>query len=87
MSAPSAGLLWVTGMANLILTAVGVAAGAAVIGLPLFLISAAGGMSQEMAVRILLYSAVVWAPVGAGAGLFVTSRLTRGVRRSEPGSN
>lgn len=78
---PRIGSMWALGVANLIFTAVGLLAVATLLGFPLFLGAAALGVTQESVVRLLAYSSPVWAPMGAGFGLFTAGRLVRGVRR------
>ena len=76
--------LWVLGAANLVFSAVGLAAAAAAVGFPLVLGAAAFGLPQEEALRWLAYSSPLWAPVGAGAGLAGAGALTKGLRRRVP---
>lgn len=54
---------------------------ATLLGFPLFIGAAALGVPQEDVARLLAYSSPIWAPVGAGFGLFTAARLVRGVRR------
>lgn len=78
---PNFGSMWTLGVANLVFTAVGLIAIATFLGFPPFLGAAALGVPQERVVRLLAYSSPVWAPLGAGFGLFTAGRLMRGVRR------
>jgi len=76
--------LWVMGAANLLFTIVGLSLAASMVGVPLFLAVAATGGAQETALEWLAYTAPLWAPVGAGAGLVTAGLLVRGVRRKPP---
>jgi hypothetical protein len=78
---PRFGSMWVLGIANLVFTAVGLLAVATLLGLPLFAGAAALGVPQEKVARLLAYSSPLWAPLGAGFGLFTAVRLMQGVRR------
>jgi hypothetical protein len=73
--------LWILGIANLVFSAVGMIAAATVIALPAYLIARGMGLSVDQAMKWVLYAAVLWAPIGSGAGLIVCGTLVRGIRR------
>jgi hypothetical protein len=78
---PNVGSMWALGVANLLFTAIGLIAVTTLLGFPLFLGAAVLSVPQETVVRALAYSSPVWAPIGAGFGLFTAVRLMQGVRR------
>ena len=81
---PDLRVLWWMGAAILIFCTVGVAGAGSIAALPLYL-AVFAGMSQETAFQIFLYSALLWAPVGAGMGTMGVTVLVRGLRRkSQP---
>jgi len=77
-------MLWLIGALLLVFCGVGLMAGATVIGLPLYMAVAMLGASQPVMVKIFCYSAVVWAPIGFGAGAAASAALLRGVGRRSP---
>jgi hypothetical protein len=77
-------ILWVIGALMLVFCGVGLVAAATVIGLPLYMAVAMLGVSQPTMVKVFVYSAIVWAPIGFGAGAAASSALLRGVRRESP---
>ena len=77
-------LLWLFGVANLVFSAVGLFAAAAIIGGPLVLGARILGASFDQSIQWLLYSAPLWAPLGSGAGIGTASALVRGIRRKPP---
>jgi hypothetical protein len=54
------------------------------VALPVLLGATAFGFSLDQAFKVLVYSAPLWAPIGAGMGMFVTSNLTKGIRAKPP---
>ena len=77
-------MLWVIGALLLVFCGVGLMAAATVVGLPLYMAVEMLGATQPTMVKVFTYSAIVWAPVGFGAGAAASSGLLRGVRRKSP---
>jgi hypothetical protein len=73
-------ILWIIGAILLVFCAVGLVASATLIALPLYGIAYALGASPELQVKIVQFSAVLWAPLGFGAGVATSAGLIRGVR-------
>jgi hypothetical protein len=86
-SRPDLFFLWFLGFTNLIFSAAGLFAAAGALILPLSLGAAAFDVNQEAVLWLLAYASPVWAPIGAGMGLFTAMRLIKGMRRSVPHSN
>ena len=84
---PNLAFLWLFGLLNLIFSVLGLFAAAGALGLPLSLEAAAFKIDQETVLWLLAYASPVWAPMGAGMGLFTAMRLIKGMRRSLPHSN
>jgi len=78
------GLIWLLGIANLVFSAIGLFAAASIIGGPLVLGARMLGASFDQSMQWLLYSALLWAPLGSGAGLVAAGALIRGIRRKPP---
>ncbi|HMI40650.1 MAG TPA: hypothetical protein VK485_05415 [Sphingomicrobium sp.] len=81
---PSLISFWFMGLVNLLFSAVGLIAAASLFGLPLLFFSATLGLKMSSVAAILIYSSPIWAPFGAGAGLWVASRLAKGIRAALP---
>jgi hypothetical protein len=81
---PNLGSIWFLGFVNLIFSALGLFAVASALGLPLSLGAAALKFEQEAVIWLLAYSSPLWAPMGAGIGLFTAIRLVKGMRRKFP---
>ena len=81
---PDIRFLWALGAALLVLGGFGVVAAGAVFGLPLLLVAAAAGFSLELGLKALAYTSPLWAPIGAGMGMHVTSSLVKGFRAKAP---
>jgi len=81
---PDLRFLWALGAALLVLGGFGVAAAGTILGLPLLLVAAAAGFSLEQGLQALAYTSPIWAPIGAGMGMVVTSSLVKGFRAKAP---
>ena len=73
-------VLWLVGAVLMIFCAVGLAASAILIGLPLFGIAYALGASPDTQMKVVMFSAAVWAPLGFGAGVVTSAGLIKGLR-------
>ncbi len=71
---------WGLGALNLVFTGVGVVASATAMAVPIYFVTTMLGFPPEHTIRILAYSSPVWAPIGAGLGLFTAGKLFKGVR-------
>jgi len=74
-------MLWIVGAIMLIFCSVALATAAMVIALPIYVVASLLGASQDTLTKTVLYSAVLWAPLGFGAGVTASSTLVRGIRR------
>lgn len=72
--------LWGLGAIMLLFCTVATIAVAAVVALPLCL-AVFAGTAEQTAVRIFLYSAPLWAPIGVGMGAVASGTAARGIRR------
>jgi hypothetical protein len=75
--------LWGMGALMLVFGTVGIIGVGAIVSAPLWL-AVFAGLSQEAALKIFLYSAVIWAPIGLGMGIVAAGAATRGLRRKPP---
>jgi len=82
--APDLRVLWALGAVLLVLGGFGIFAAGAIVGLPVLLGATALGFSFDQGMKVLAYSAPLWAPIGAGMGMLVTSNLMKGVRAKPP---
>ena len=71
-------ILWALGALALVFSAVGSAIAGAIVGIPIALIVAGLGYGQDVTLDILLYSAVLWLPLGFGAGMATAASILRG---------
>jgi hypothetical protein len=74
-------VLWGLGAIMLVFCGIGVMAAATAIGLPLYMAAAMLGASEQAMIKLFLYSAILWAPIGFGVGIATSSTLVRGIRR------
>jgi hypothetical protein len=72
--------LWLIGAVLMVFCAVGMVAAATLVALPLFGIAYAFGASPDTQMKVVMFSAVLWAPLGFGAGVAASAGLIRGVR-------
>jgi hypothetical protein len=80
-------VLWAIGAFMLIVAALGAVAAGSIVWLPLALAFAALGYSQESVLLVLAYTAVVWLPLGFGAGIATAFRFLKGYIAPDPGRN
>jgi hypothetical protein len=73
-------VLWLIGAVLMIFCAVGLVASATLIALPLFGIAYALGASTDAQLKVVLISAILWAPLGFGAGVATSAGLIKGMR-------
>jgi hypothetical protein len=64
----------------MVFCAVGLAASAMLIALPLYGIAYALGASLDTQMNVVMFSAVLWAPLGFGAGVATSASLIKGLR-------
>jgi len=81
---PDLRFLWTIGAALILLGGLGIFAVGSLVALPILLGGAALGASLDQSVRIVAFSSPLWAPVGAGMGMLVTSNLVKGLRAKPP---
>ena len=77
-------LLWAIGAIMIVFCAVGMVASATLIALPLCGIAYAFGAAPDTLLKIAIYSAVLWAPLGVGGGVATSAVLIRGIRSKAP---
>ena len=77
-------VLWLIGAILIVFCAVGLVASATLIALPLVGIAYALGASPDTQMTLVMVSAVLWAPLGFGAGVAVSAGLISGVRARHP---
>jgi len=76
--------IWFMGAVNLLFSAIGLITAGSLIGLPLMLCSPILGLEASSVASILIYSSPIWAPFGAGVGLWIASKLAKGIRTGPP---
>jgi ABC-type spermidine/putrescine transport system permease subunit II len=76
--------LWLLGAISLVIAAVSSLIAASVIGLPVALAFAALGYPQDGVLEILLYTSIIWLPLGFGAGMGTVSKFLKGYRARDP---
>lgn len=79
--------LWGIGLLGLVVAALGAIAAGAIVWVPLALVYAALGYPQENVFTALAYTAVIWLPLGYGAGMATVSRFMKGYRSKAPRKN
>lgn len=67
-----------------VLGGLGVVLAGAIVGTPILLIAAAIGVSLDEGLKVVAYSSPLWAPIGAGMGMFLTNSLMKGLRSVPP---
>ncbi|MDC0886987.1 hypothetical protein OAS19_04270 [Altererythrobacter sp.] len=80
-------VLWAVGAVSLMFAVISTLISAAIIGLPFALAFAAIGIPQETVFTVLLYSAIVWLPLGFGAGMATAAKIFKGFRARDPREN
>jgi hypothetical protein len=81
---PDVRLLWVLGAALLFLGGFGVLAAGTIVALPIILGATALGFPLDLSLRLVAYCSPLWAPIGAGMGMVVTSNVVKGLRAKAP---
>ena|ERR1043165_361410 len=72
--------MWGVGAALIPFLVIGLLGAATVIALPLYGIACALGAPSGTLLKVILFSAVLWAPIGVGVGLATSAVLFRGVK-------
>jgi hypothetical protein len=80
---PDLRFLWAIGAIMLVFCSVGAVSVGAIVALPLAF-AVFGGIAEETAVQIFLYSSPIWSPLGVGIGAAASASLSRGIRRRIP---
>jgi hypothetical protein len=76
--------MWGFGLLMVPFCAIGLLAAATLIALPLYGIAYALGASSDTLLKVILFSAVLWAPLGFGGGIMTSAVLLRGVKAKGP---
>ncbi|MFN2100062.1 hypothetical protein [Altererythrobacter sp. MF3-039] len=77
-------VLWAIGALSLAFSIVSSLIAGSVVGIPMALIGAALGYSQENVLLVLAYTAVVWLPLGFGMGMATAVKFLKGYRVRNP---